>query len=91
MVGLYINYLKKQVSIKQLFITGSMISTIPPDRNSIELICAALNITLTEFYSGIDEGNLDGEQMLLLELFAKVPQNKRKVVLDLLQNLSGED
>ena len=62
-----------------------------PDRNSIELICAALNITLTEFYSGIDEGNLDGEQMLLLELFAKVPQNKRKVVLDLLQNLSGED
>ena len=50
-----------------------------------------LNITLTEFYSGIDEGNLDGEQMLLLELFAKVPQNKRKVVLDLLQNLSGED
>lgn len=61
-----------------------------PDRKSIELICAALDISLTEFYSGIDEGELDGEQMLLLELFAKVPKSKRKVVFDLLRNLSDE-
>jgi len=61
-----------------------------PDRNSIELICAALNITLTEFYSGIDEGELNEEQMLLLELFAKVPNNKRKVVFEILRNLSDE-
>ncbi len=61
-----------------------------PDRKSIELICAALNISLTEFYSGIDEGELDGEQMLLLELFAKVPKSKRKVVFELLRNLSDE-
>ena len=59
-----------------------------PDRNSIELICAALDISLTEFYSGIDEGKLDGEQMLLLELFAKVPKKKRNIVFDLLRNLS---
>lgn len=59
-----------------------------PDRNSIELICAALDISLTEFYSGIDEGELDGEQMLLLELFAKVPKKKRDIVFDLLRNLS---
>lgn len=59
-----------------------------PDRNSIELICAALDISLTEFYSGIDEGELDGEQMLLLELFAKVPKKKRNIVFDLLRNLS---
>ena len=61
-----------------------------PDRNSIELICAALNISLTEFYSGIDEGELDGEQMYLLELFAKIPVQKRKVVFELLRNLSDE-
>ncbi len=61
-----------------------------PDRNSIELICAALNITLSEFYSGIDEGELDGEQIHLLELFAKVPQSKRKIVFELLRNLSDE-
>lgn len=61
-----------------------------PDRKSIELICAALDISLTEFYSGVDESDLDGEQMLLLELFAKVPINKRKVVFELLRNLSFE-
>ncbi len=61
-----------------------------PDRKSIELVCAALNISLTEFYSGVDESELDGEQILLLELFAKVPKSKRKVVFDLLRNLSDE-
>jgi len=59
-----------------------------PDRKSIELVCAALNISLTEFYSGVDESELDGEQMLLLELFEKVPKSKRQVVFDLLRNLS---
>lgn len=61
-----------------------------PDRKSIELICASLNISLTEFYSGIDENELDGEQILLLELFEKVPKSKRKVVFELLRNLSDE-
>ena len=44
----------------------------------------------TIFYSGIDEGELDGEQIHLLELFAKVPQSKRKIVFELLRNLSDE-
>ena len=61
-----------------------------PDRKSIELVCAALDISLTEFYSGIDDGELDGEQMLLLELFEKVPKGKRKVVFELLRSLSDE-
>jgi len=61
-----------------------------PDRQSIELVCAALNVSLSEFYSGVDENDLDEEQMLLLELFAKVPKNKRKVVFELLRNLSDE-
>ncbi len=61
-----------------------------PDRKSIELICAAMNISLVEFYSGIDEGELDGEQTLLLQLFAKVPDRKKKLVFDLLSNLIDE-
>lgn len=61
-----------------------------PDRKSIELVCAALDVSLTEFYSGIDDGELDGEQMLLLELFEKVPKGKRKVVFELLRSLSDE-
>ena len=59
-----------------------------PDSKSIELVCAALNISLPEFYSGIDEGELDGEQMLLLQLFAEVPSSKKQLVFDLLRSLS---
>lgn len=33
-----------------------------PDRNSIESICLAFGIIQSEFYSGVDEGNLDTEQ-----------------------------
>lgn len=62
-----------------------------PDRKSIELICAAMNISLTEFYSGIDESELDGEQTLLLQLFAKVPSSKRQLVFDLLRTLSDDE
>ena len=58
-----------------------------PDRESIELICAAMDISLTEFYSGIDEGDLDGEQMLVLELFAKVPDDKKKLVFEILKSM----
>ncbi len=61
-----------------------------PDRRSIELVCAALDISLAEFYSGVDESELDEEQMLLLELFAKVSPNKRKVVFDLLRTLADK-
>lgn len=59
-----------------------------PDRKSIELICAAMNISLTEFYGGIDAGELDGEQTLLLQLFEKVPESKRRLVFDLLRTLA---
>lgn len=62
-----------------------------PDRKSIELICAAMNISIVEFYSGIDEGELNGEQSLLLQLFAKVPESKRQLVFDLLRTLADEN
>lgn len=61
-----------------------------PDRNSIESICLAFGISQAEFYSRVDESELDGEQILLLELFAKIPKSKRKVVFELLRNLSDE-
>ncbi len=61
-----------------------------PDSKSIELICAAMNISLVEFYSGIDEGELDGEQMYLLQLFEQVPKSKRQLVFDLLRTLADD-
>ncbi len=61
-----------------------------PDRKSIELICAAMNISVLEFYGGIDAGELSGEQTLLLQLFEQVPKSKRPVVLDLLRTLAED-
>lgn len=61
-----------------------------PDRKSIELICAAMNISIVEFYSGIDEGELSGEQALLLQLFERVPESKRQLVFDLLRSLADD-
>ena len=49
-----------------------------------------MNISLTEFYSGIDEGELNGEQTYLLQLFAKVPDSKKQLVFDLLRSLSDD-
>lgn len=59
-----------------------------PDRSSIESICLAFGISQAEFYSGFDEGDLDTEQTALLELFSKVPKDKRKIVFDLLKTLA---
>lgn len=61
-----------------------------PDRKSIELICAAMNISIIEFYSGIDAGELSGEQTLLLQLFKQVPESKRQLVFDLLRTLADD-
>lgn len=62
-----------------------------PDRKSIELVCTAMNISIVEFYSGIDEGELNGEQASLLQLFAKVPESKRQLVFELLRTLSDDN
>lgn len=59
-----------------------------PDRNSIESICLALGISQAEFYSGMDEMNLDSEQTVLLELFSKVPPEKHQIVFKLLRTLA---
>ena len=62
-----------------------------PDRKSIEVVCAAMDISITEFYSGIDENELDGEQTLLLQLFAKVPDDKKKLVFEILKSMGQEN
>lgn len=61
---------------------------LTPSRESVESVCEAMGVTLAEFYSGIDESALDREQLLLLELFARVPESKHKVVFDLLRSLA---
>ncbi len=59
-----------------------------PDRESIDSVCLAFEITRAEFYCGLDENQLTADQTALLELFEKVPENKRKIVTDLMQSLA---
>ena len=47
-----------------------------------------MDISVAEFFSGIEENQLNDEQILLLELFSKVPQNKKQFVFDLLRTLA---
>ena len=62
-----------------------------PNRASIESICLAFDISQAEFYSRVDESDLTSEQTSLLELFEKVPNDKRKLVFDLLRTLADKD
>lgn len=61
-----------------------------PDRESIEMVCAALEISQAEFYSGVDESDLNAEQVKLLELFEKIPKNKRQIIFDLMNSFIDE-
>ena len=55
------------------------------------MICLAFGITQAEFYSRVDESNLEADQTALLELYAKIPENKKKLIFDLLNTLSEND
>lgn len=59
-----------------------------PSRRAIEDVCAALDITLAEFYSDVEVDKLDPQQMLLLELFAKVPDKKKETVISLVKSFT---
>ncbi len=59
-----------------------------PSNESIDGICTIFGISRAQFYSSVDENQLDEEQIAVLELFAKIPLNKRKIVLDLMVVLS---
>ena len=59
-----------------------------PSRRAIEEICGALEITLAEFYSDSEVDRLDEKQMLLLELFAKVPDKKKETVIALVRSFT---
>ena len=62
-----------------------------PDRSSIESVCLAFGISQAEFYSRVDESELDSEQTALLELFAKIPESKKSLIFEILKTMAQED
>lgn len=58
-----------------------------PSRQTIENVCDALEISLAEFYAGIEENALNPKQILLLELFGKLPEKQQDNVIMIIKNL----
>lgn len=59
-----------------------------PSRSSIEDICRAFEISVAAFYNDIDIDKLTPQQVELLTLFEKVPDNKKSAVLEIIRTLS---
>ncbi len=59
-----------------------------PSRRAIEDVCEALEITLSEFYCDVDVDKLNEQQMLLLDLFSKVPDKKKETVIALVKSFT---
>ena len=57
-----------------------------PSRRAIEEVCSAMDITLSEFYCETDLDKLDEKQILLLELFDKVPDKKKDAVINIVKS-----
>lgn len=62
-----------------------------PDRNSIESICLAFGISQAEFYSRVDESKLNTDQTALLELFSKIPENKKALIFEILKSMAKQE
>lgn len=58
-----------------------------PSRRAIEDVCAALEVSVAEVYSDIDTDKLDPKQLQLLELFERVPESKKDVVIEIVKSL----
>ncbi len=61
-----------------------------PSLESVEDVCNAFGITLVEFFSGIEQNKLTPEQSSLLDKYQKVPENRRRLVINLIDILMEE-
>ncbi len=57
-----------------------------PSRSSIEDICRAFEISVAAFYNDVDLDKLTPQQIELLNLFEKVPDSKKNVILDIVRS-----
>lgn len=59
-----------------------------PSRSSIEDICRAFEISVSTFYNDIDLDKLTPQQIELLDLFEKVPDEKKSIVIDIVRSFT---
>lgn len=68
----------------QTMFARSTLPSIP----TLEAICTAFGITMSQFFQEGDPVPLDDQQKRLLEEFAKLPQHQREAVIALLHAMN---
>lgn len=80
--------LSVESEIPQTTISSWFRKQICPTVPSIEKICNAYNITLSQFFSNSENTvTLTEQQVFLLEHFSKLTENQQKALLDFLSTL----
>lgn len=64
-----------------------------PSLRTIQRACEVFNVTMAEMFSGISESRseLRADQMALLEVYEKLSQKNREVVLTLVKGLVADE
>lgn len=58
-----------------------------PSRKAIEAVCIALGITLTEFYSEVDDKEMNPKQTLLIQLFSQLSEKQQDNIIEFIKNM----
>lgn len=57
-----------------------------PSRRTIESVCEAFEISLAEFYAGIELSDVRGQEAVLLEAFRSVPDEQKEQVITIVKS-----
>ncbi len=58
-----------------------------PTIATLESICSAFGITLSQFFAEGDFVSLTSEQMILLEKWATLNEDQKRLVIDMIENM----
>lgn len=80
--------LAKKSGLPQTTISSWYRKNLTPSIGSIEKICKAFNMTLSQFFAESDESvELTGEQRRLLEKWNTLSPEQRQALLNLIENI----
>lgn len=79
--------LGKESGLAQSTLSHIFCKDSEPTLSTLESICSALNITLSEFFSDGELVSLTGEQREILEKWAGLSTEQKQLVLDLISNM----
>lgn len=57
-----------------------------PSRRTIESVCEIFDISLAEFYAGLDLSDVRGKEAVLLEAFRSVPDERKDQVISIVKS-----